>query len=95
MIKYAVCEIGGKQYKLVPKVPIEVDLQGDNFETKFLMIVDDKVKIGKPTLNEKPNIKILGNYSKKKIRVAKFHAKANYRKVKGFRRKVTNLVIEA
>lgn len=95
MIKYAICEIGGKQYKLVPKIPIEVDLQDDKFVPKVLMVVDDKVKIGKPSLDEKLSIKSLRNYSGKKVRVAKFHAKANYRKVRGFRRKLTQIVLEA
>jgi len=94
MIKYAICEIGGKQYKMVPKVPVEVDLLGDEIEAKVLMIVNDKVKIGAPYLNEKLTIKKLEDVSKRKIRVAKFHAKANYRKVTGSRRKVSTVVLE-
>lgn len=95
MIKYAVLEISGKQYKAIPKVPFEVDLQNGELEAKVLMVSDDKVKIGKPVLDEKLKLKILENVSKKKIRVAKYHAKANYRKVTGSRRKVTRVVIEA
>lgn len=95
MIKYVICEIGGKQYKLVPKVPVEVDLQEDGrLEARVLMVADDKVKLGMPNLDEKLKIKTLGDFSKDKLRVAKFHAKANYRKVTGSRRKVTKIVLE-
>lgn len=97
MIKYAVLEIGGKQYKILPKVPVEVDLQeGDNVASKLLMVVeDDKVKLGKPYLDEKIKIKKLEDIKKKKIRVAKFHAKANYRKVTGSRKRMTKIVLES
>ena len=95
MIKYAICEIGGKQYKLVPKVPVEVDLVAGEIEAKVLMIVNDKVKLGSPYINEKLKIKKLEDLTKRKIRVAKFHAKANYRKVTGSRRKITKIVLES
>ena len=97
MIKYAVLEIGGKQYKILPKVPVEVDLQeGDNVTSKLLMVVEDeKVKLGKPYLDEKIKIKKLEDIKKKKIRVAKFHAKANYRKVTGSRKRMTKIVLES
>ena len=94
MIKYAICEIGGKQYKLTPQVPVEVDLVNGDLEAKVLMVVNDKVKVGLPYLSEKLNIKKLEDLAKRKIRVAKFHAKANYRKVTGSRRKVTKIVLE-
>ena len=95
MIKYAICEIGGKQYKLVPKVPVEVDLVSGELEAKVLMVVNNKIKLGSPYLSEKLNIKKLEDLTKRKIRVAKFHAKANYRKVTGSRRKVSKIVLEA
>ena len=95
MIKYAICEIGGKQYKLVPKVPVEVDLVAGEIEAKVLMIVNDKVKLGSPYINEKLKIKKLEDLTKRKIRVAKFHAKANSRKVTGSRRKITKIVLES
>ena|SRR3989344_2139416 len=96
MIKYGIFEIGGKQYKIIPKVPVEVDLQeGEEISSKLLMLVeDDKVKLGKPYLDEKLKIKKLEDIKKKKIRVAKFHAKANYRKVTGARKKMTKIVLE-
>ena len=76
---------------------MEVDLQeGDNVASKLLMVVeDDKVKLGKPYLDEKIKIKKLEDIKKKKIRVAKFHAKANYRKVTGSRKRMTKIVLES
>lgn len=96
MIKYAILEIGGKQYKMEPKVPVEVDLQdGEDIGSKLLMIVEnEKIKLGKPYLDEKLKLKKLEDIKKKKIRVAKFHAKANYRKVTGFRKKMTKIMLE-
>lgn len=96
MIKYAVFEIGGKQYKFLPKVPMEVDLQnGEDISAKLLMLVeDDKIKVGKPYLDEKLKIKKIEDIKKKKIRVAKFHAKANYRKVTGSRKKMTKVLLQ-
>ncbi|TSC66547.1 MAG: Uncharacterized protein CEO21_154 [Microgenomates group bacterium Gr01-1014_80] len=94
MIKYAICEIGGKQYKLMPKVPVEVDLIVGDLDAKVLMVVNDKARVGTPYLNEELNIKKLEDLAKSKIRVAKFHAKANYRKVTGSRRKVTRIILE-
>ena len=96
MIKYAVLEISGKQYKALPKIPFEVDLQGESVDAKILMIADgEKIKIGKPYLEDKIKIKKLDDLKKKKIRVAKYHPKSNYRRVVGFRRKVTKVVLEA
>ena len=97
MIKYAIFEIGGKQYKMTPKVPVEVDLQdGEDITSKLLMFVEDeRVKLGKPYLDEKLKLKKLEDIKRKKIRVAKFHAKANYRKVTGSRKKMTKILLEA
>lgn len=93
MNTYAICEIGGKQYKILPKVATEVDLQGDTTPLNLLMLVEDgKVKIGKPILSDKIKVEKIEDVAKKKIRVAKFHAKANYRKVTGSRRKMTKII---
>ncbi len=93
---YAICEISGKQYKLIPNQPFEVDLQTDGLkqiEAKLLLLVQEgKVKIGKPYLEEKFVLTCLEDTLGKKIRVAKFHAKANYRKVTGHRAKMTRVV---
>lgn len=93
---YAVCEINGKQYKIVADQPFDVDLQTDGLkqiEAKLLLLTQEgKVKIGKPYLEEKFVLTCLEGSLGKKIRVAKFHAKANYRKVTGHRAKMTRVV---
>lgn len=94
-MQYAVCEINGKQYKVEPNKPFEVDLiaGAKDVDAEMLLFVDSgKLSLGKPFLKEKLKLKVLTGYKKNKIRVAKFHAKANYRKVTGSRRQVTQLV---
>lgn len=97
MLNYAICEISGKQYKIIPEQILEVDFQGESdsdIEAKVLLLVSDgKLQIGKPYLKEKINLKRVGNIKGEKIRVSKFHAKANYRRVKGYRSKITKVVL--
>lgn len=95
MLNYAICEISGKQYKLIPNQQIEVDLldSDKDIEATLLFLSENgKVKIGAPYLKEKLTLKSLGVVKGEKIRVAKFHAKANYRRVTGHRSKKTRLV---
>lgn len=96
MLDYAVCEISGKQYKITPNQAVEVDfLEGvsQDVEAKLLLFSEGgKVKIGTPYLKDKLILKFLDIVKKDKIRVAKFHAKANYRRVVGNRTKKTRLV---
>ncbi len=97
MLNYAVCEIAGKQYKVVPNQPLVVDYLGEGekkLEANVLLSSDDgKIKVGNPFLKEKLTLDILENLRGEKIRVAKFHAKANYRKVRGFKSKLTKVVL--
>jgi large subunit ribosomal protein L21 len=94
-MQYTVCQIGSRQYLIEPGKTFEVDLM-DVEKTlkvdKVLLKVDgDKVEIGTPYLKETLELEVVGNIKKDKIRVAKFHAKANYRKVIGSRRQMTVL----
>jgi len=96
MFDFAICEISGKQYKIIPNQEILVDWLGEEtkkIDASVLMLSEGgKVKIGTPYLKEKLTLECLGTVKSKKIRVAKFHAKANFRKVTGSRPKKTNLV---
>lgn len=95
MLDYAICEISGKQYKVIPNIVIEVDLltaKQDVGVAILLLSEDGKVTIGTPYLKDKLTLKYLDTIKKDKIRVARFHAKANYRKVTGQRSKKTQLV---
>lgn len=96
MLEYAVLEIAGKQYKVSPNKPIEVDWLGDikEIEANVLILAENgNLKIGNPYLKEKIKLTSQGLIKKKKVRVAKFHAKVNYRRVLGSRRKMTKLVL--
>lgn len=96
MLDYAICEISGKQYKIIPNQTLEVSLQqpGDNIETQVLLLSEgDKLSIGKPYLKEKLTLKRVEDAKGKKIRVSKFHAKANFRKTIGYRSKITKVVL--
>lgn len=97
MFKFAIAEIKGKQYKLLPAVPLLVDvLQGKEVEAPLLLSAeDDKVNLGTPYLKNKIKLQVLGEVKAKKIRVAKYSAKANYRRVKGHRQKYSQVVYKA
>lgn len=105
MLNYAICEISGKQYKVVPDKALEVSLpagkaglqkEGKDIEVPVLLLSEDgKLKIGMPYLKEKLTLKRLEDIKGLKVRVAKFHAKANYRRVTGYRSKITKVVLKA
>lgn len=96
MLDFAVCEISGKQYKIIPNKAVEVDWLGEDtkkIEASVLILSEDgKIKIGTPYLKEKLNLECLGTIKADKIRVAKFHAKANFRRVTGMRPRKTKVV---
>lgn len=87
-MKFAIVQISGRQYKVNEGKSLLVDFLGDikTFEAdKILLIADDDgVKIGKPYLTDKLMFNV-ETIKKDKIRVATYHAKANYRRVKGIR----------
>ncbi len=98
MLNYAICEISGKQYKVVPGQTLEVALQPESdkdIEASVLLLSEDsRLKIGSPYLKEKLTFKRVKDTKGPKIRVSKFHAKANYRRTTGYRSKVTKVVLE-
>ncbi|MDP3733258.1 MAG: bL21 family ribosomal protein [Candidatus Daviesbacteria bacterium] len=98
MFNLAICEISGKQYKIVPNLPVEVSWVGEDKKTievpVLLLSEGGKVKIGTPYLKEKLSLECLGTVYADKIRVAKFHAKANFRKVAGSRAKKTKIMYQ-
>ena len=100
-MNYAVVQTGGKQYKVGKGTILEVDnLNKDSqelisFDKVLLYVNEGKVNIGLPFIN---NVKVLakveGNFKSKKITVAKFRAKSRYRRLAGFRRTYTKVVVE-
>lgn len=99
MIRYAVVEVKGKQYTVVPGKALQVDLinsDAKNIEAKALLLAEgDQVKIGQPYLDKEIQLAILKEVKNPKIRVFKYHSKANYRKVKGFRARKTEVMLAA
>src|SRR3989344_5842387 len=101
-MEYAVIKTGGKQYKVSAGSIIEIDRlnsQKDKeviLENVLLWVSDGKVKIGNPFLSGiKVKAKVIDHIKGDKIRVAKFKAKARYRRVMGFRPHITRLEIKS
>lgn len=99
-MEYAIVKIGGKQYKVSKGDILEVDRQNSELNGQvvlddvLLFVSDGKIKIGKPKVaNVKVKAKVLEHKKGEKIRVAKFKAKARYRRVMGFRPQLTRLEI--
>ena len=89
MLTYAIVQIDSKQYKMEPGKEYLVDFQGDGaqkLDVKVLLKSEDgKVQVGTPALKDTLTLEVLGQKRGKKVRVAKFHAKANYRRANGHR----------
>lgn len=100
MVMYSVVKTGGKQYLVKDGMEITVDLmdkeKGKKVELETLLKFDDDGKtfeLGKPFLKEKVTAEVIDNVLGEKIRIAKFKAKSRYRKVRGFRARLTKLKI--
>lgn len=100
-MKYAVITSGNKQYKVSEGDVIVVDRvaakanDAYTFSDVLLFVDGDTRKVGTPTLSEVTVTgKVLEEVKGPKIRVAKFKAKARYRKVMGFRASQTKVQIE-
>lgn len=97
---YAVIKTGGKQYKVSKGAILEVDrLESEGkdiiLSEVLLLASDGKIRIGKPFLSDvKVKATIVENLKGDKIRVAKFKAKAKYRRVMGFRPQISKLEIK-
>lgn len=100
-MEYVVIRSGGKQYKVSKGDIIEVDklnVLGDKeiiFDDVLLWVSNNDTKIGTPKLKVKIKAKVLGQIKGDKIRVAKFKAKVRYRRVMGFRPRLTILKIDS
>lgn len=99
-MNYAVITSGGKQYKVTEKQVLTLDkIKAEPGSTyifdKVLLAVDgDSIQVGVPYIdNVTVTAKVLEHTKGDKIRVAKFKAKARYRKVQGFRPQVTKVEI--
>lgn len=100
-MKYAIIQIGAKQYKVREGDEISVEkLEGQeaekvSFDQVLLLADKNEKRIGRPNLTDViVTGKISAQTKGKKIRVATFKAKSRYRRVKGHRQQLTKLVIE-
>lgn len=100
MAMFAVVKTGGKQYLVKDGMEITVDLldskKGDKVGLDVLLKFEEggkTLELGKPLLKEKISAEVVDNVLGEKIRIAKFKAKSRYRKVRGFRSKLTKLKI--
>ena len=100
-MEFVIFRSGGKQYKAKIGDVVEVDKIAAEPNAKvelsdvLLFVGEDGLEIGKPTVDG-ASIQALVVDQKRgeKIRVAKFKAKARYRKVIGFRSHLTSLKVE-
>jgi len=92
-MKFAVIEIGGKQYKVsegdlikVEKFPTEYKT-GDKITLDKVLLLDDEkeTKIGTPYLTGKVTAEFVEEGRESKIRIRQFKSKSNYLKRIGHR----------
>lgn len=101
-MKYAVIRTGGKQYRINEGDIIDVERLSPTPEksvtfSEVLMVTDgDSVNLGTPIL---AGVHVAGtvidDIRGEKIRVAKFKAKARYRRVTGHRQALTRVKIDS
>ncbi len=100
MLNYLIAEIKGKQYKVTPGKQFAVDFLGEGqtsleCESVLLKSEGDKIELGTPFLKGKVVFDVVSVTKGKKIRVAKYHAKANTRKVTGSTKMYSVLMLKA
>ncbi|HML40693.1 MAG TPA: 50S ribosomal protein L21 [Bellilinea sp.] len=101
-MKYAIVESGGKQYKAVEGLSIEVDLlqvqAGDEITLDAVMLyVDgDTIKVGTPVVKgASVKVKVEGHVKGPKVIVFKYRPKKRIRVKTGHRQQYTRLKIES
>jgi len=100
MAKLSVIRTGGKQYMVKQDEEIIVDLlankENEELEVETLAHVDtesNEIDLGKPNLEKKTKVKIIAHLKGEKLRIGKFKAKSRYRRVVGFRSKLSKIKV--
>lgn len=100
MTKLAVIKTGGKQYKVLEKQTLKVEKlkveTGQKVKFDTLLIADSEGKsleLGKPSLGEKVEAKVLEHGKGKKVSVIKYKRKTRYRRNVGHRQPFTKVEI--
>ena len=100
-MKFAVIEIGGKQYKvsegdaiMVEKLPGE-HKEGDSIAIDKVLLLDDEktTQIGTPYLTDKVTAEFIESGRGVKIRIRQFKSKSNYLKRIGHRQPYNQIKI--
>lgn len=97
---YAIIKTGGKQYcveegKVITIEKLDVEAGAEVAFDEVLLVSDDSVKIGQPTVaGAKVTGKVLEQGKGAKIRIFKYKAKSNYRRRQGHRQPFTKVQIE-
>lgn len=100
MTKIAVIKTGGKQYKVKEGQTIKVEKidnkEGAKVKIDTLLISDSQattLELGKPSLGEKVEAKIVEQGKNKKVKVIKYKSKTRYKRNIGHRQNYTKLEI--
>ena len=96
MDKYAIIKIGSAQYKVHEGDTLTVDNQNGKVDAEVLLFSDGKETIlGDPTVKgAHVSLKITGAKRGEKLRVSRFKSKSRYRKVRGYRDSLSELLVE-
>jgi len=99
-MNFAVIKASGKQYKVTPGLVLEVDkIEGEDgailsFDEVLLTGDGDIFVVGMPIVKGAVvTAKIIAQTKGDKVRVAKFKAKAKFRRATGFRSQLTKIEI--
>jgi len=100
MSKIAIIKTGGKQYKIKEKQIIKVEKLDEKvggkvkFDTLMIADTDGKeMKLGKPSLGDQVEGKVLEQGKGKKISVIKYKSKTRYKRNLGHRQLFTKVEI--
>ena len=100
MSKIAIIKTGGKQYKVKEGQTLKVEKldkeEGSKikFDTLLVATTDGKeMKLGKPSLGDKTEAKILKQDKAKKITVVKYKNKTRYKRTLGHRQPFSEIEI--
>jgi large subunit ribosomal protein L21 len=101
-MKYAIVESGGKQFKAVEGEMIEIDRllvdvdKSVDLEQVLLLVDDDKVTIGTPTIKgAKVTAKVISHDKGPKVVIFKYRPKKRIRVKTGHRQQYTQLKVES
>ena len=95
-MKYAVIQLGGKQFKVSEGVTLKIERQKSLDLEVLLYVNGDEVIVGKPFISEvKVTANSLGEERGKKVTVARFKSKSRYHKKKGHRQPLSVIEISS